>query len=360
MLLRWYPRVRRDLPWRRTKDPYRIWLSEIMLQQTRVEAVSRYYARFLDRFPDLASLARTSLDRVLATWSGLGYYRRARMLHAAAIEMVNGHGGRFPRTFDDALSLPGIGRSTAGAILSIAYDLPFPVLDGNVQRVLCRYFALDGDPRRAPLESRLWEIAAEVVGRGAPGDVNQALMEIGATVCLPAGNARCDECPVNQTCRARALGRVAELPRSKKRAPLVPETWLVALVEIRGCYLVRRRDEKLLHGMWELPTRVAPRLRNSLLTARELVADELRRLGVPVRVGPQVMTHRQAISGRNVLHRVFAAGPRTAVSLNGSKVRSKVAEARAQVALLPPRTILRLSITTATRRILERFEHHEA
>jgi len=184
-LLHWYDAERRDLPWRRTTDPYRILVSEIMLQQTRVDTVIPRYARFLDRFPDLAALATASLDDVLAEWSGLGYYRRARNLHAAARAIVNDHAGRFPRQYTLLRALPGLGDYTAAAVAGIAFGEPHVGIDGNVNRVLCRYFGIAEAPTRAAVRRQLTAAAESLLAEHAPGDVTQALMELGAQVCTP-------------------------------------------------------------------------------------------------------------------------------------------------------------------------------
>ena len=223
-----------------------------MLQQTRVDVVLPYYRHFLRRFPSVRRLAGAPLDDVLAAWAGLGYYRRARMLHAAAREIVREHGGRVPGDVESFHRLPGVGRYTAGAVLSIAFGYPLPVLDGNVARVLSRY---DGvavsyrDPRGA---RTLWERASTLVPMRDPGAWNQALMELGATICTPR-SPRCEECPVSGTCRAFLEGRVAELPPPLKRRATVGIRRAVALVEWRGRWLVERLSGALLDGLWEPP-----------------------------------------------------------------------------------------------------------
>jgi A/G-specific adenine glycosylase len=217
-LLGWFRQYRRDLPWRRTKDPYRIWLSEIMLQQTRVAAVIPYYERFLERFPDVHALAAEPQEEVLRLWSGLGYYSRARNLQSAAQEIVAKHEGVFPRAEKDALALPGIGRYTAAAILSIAYGAKHAVLDGNVARVLARIFAVRGDLRDAKRWHSLQQSANALLDLESPSDWNQAMMELGATLCTPQ-SPQCLLCPVTQFCQARKLGLADSIPaRRKKRA----------------------------------------------------------------------------------------------------------------------------------------------
>jgi A/G-specific adenine glycosylase len=346
-LLAWYERGHRDLPWRRARGSWPIWVSEIMLQQTRVETVLPYYARFLERFPDAKALSSAPLADVLASWSGLGYYRRARMLHAAAAEVVREHGGEFPRELGRARELPGIGRSTAGAIVSIAYGVRAPVLDGNVKRVLARLFALRGDPDAKPLEARLWELAQEFVDCERPGDVNQVLMELGATVCLPFAAVRCDECPVRALCRARAEGIVAEVPEKRTRSPLVAQTWLCAVASHAGRRLVHQRPANgLLQGMWEFPTFEAPRGLATGAHRSHLAAALRERFDADFEVGRELLTHRQVVSNRKVTQRVFAATPKGAL---GGAAR-----------WLDDGEIAARGITMATRKILARLRDEAA
>jgi A/G-specific adenine glycosylase len=253
-LVAWYRRHRRDLPWRRSSDPYAIWIAEIMLQQTTVQAVLPYYDRFLRRFPDPVSLARARLASVLAAWSGLGYYRRARHLHAAARRIRHLHKGRFPSRFEEILALPGVGRYTAGAIASIAFGQQRPILDGNVARVLSRHLGLEGDPRAATNTRRLWSAATSLVEAStAPGDLNQALMELGATLCTPS-TPDCDRCPLALCCVARRAGRQGEIPPPRRRRKQITVPLRLALIERRGRVLLRRRDgTALMDGLWELP-----------------------------------------------------------------------------------------------------------
>ncbi len=252
-LLRWYDHNRRELPWRATRDPYAIWVSEAMLQQTRVETVIPYYQRFLERFPDVAALASADLDDVLGVWQGLGYYSRARNLREAARVVVDELGGRIP---DDAASLrrlPGVGRYTAGALASIAFDRPEPVVDANVARVLARLLGIREDVKRADVARRLWDEAAALARGPRPGDLNQALMELGATVCTPRA-PRCPVCPLRGSCDAYRKGDAAELPVLARRAEPRALEAAAALVLRRGRALaVRRPPEGLLGGLWELP-----------------------------------------------------------------------------------------------------------
>jgi A/G-specific adenine glycosylase len=249
-LLAWFDQYKRDLPWRRTRDPYRIWLAEIMLQQTRVPVAIPYYQRFLHAFPTVKKLARAPAERVLRHWAGLGYYQRARHLHAAAKKIVRKHGGRFPRGLEDALALPGVGAYTARAVLSIAHRQPVAVVDGNVARVLARVFLLkdaDVDNRAA-----FQELADRLVARRRPGDFNQALMELGSTVCLPR-RPRCPACPLEKLCAARRAGLERRFPRrAAKRAR--PRVTLSVVVPRRdGRVLLVREPQGLFSGLWHFP-----------------------------------------------------------------------------------------------------------
>jgi A/G-specific adenine glycosylase len=243
-LMRWYDESRRDLPWRRTRDPYRIWVSEMMLQQTRVAAVLEFYRRFLERFPDAHSLASAKEADVVAAWSGLGYYRRARAMHATAKTVVNELSGRFPRTPAELEQLPGIGRYTAAAIGSIAFGYPVAVVDGNVERVLSRVI---GKELRDREES--WIHGELLLDKNRPGDWNQAMMELGATVCHPS-DPKCLVCPIRNWCKEPGR-EVKKLQASRKQKQL-----LYGLAQRRGSvYLVQRsKKSSLMAGMWELPS----------------------------------------------------------------------------------------------------------
>ncbi len=254
-LLAWYDAHKRALPWRASRDPYRVWISEAMLQQTRVETVIPYFARFLDRFPSLSTLAAAPVEDVLAVWSGLGYYSRARTLHAAARSIMAVHAGRMPDDREELRDLPGIGPYTAGAILSIAFDQPEPLVDGNVARVFSRVFEIAGEPTSPALTRELWERAEQLVGAGdRAGDWNQALMEVGALVCTPR-DPKCADCPLASDCGARRAGRVAELPWPKARKTAVGVELAVLVVERRGRYLLEQRPAiGRMAGLWQLPT----------------------------------------------------------------------------------------------------------
>lgn len=239
-LLRWFDRNRRPLPWRADRNPYRVWISEIMLQQTRVAVVRERYPIFLRRFPGLEQLAAAKLPEVLAAWSGLGYYRRARALHAAARHLVM-KGSRFPGTAQKLAELPGIGRYTAAAIASIAFDQPCAAVDGNVERVLSRLFRIR--------KRRAWNVAAELLDPRRPGDFNQAMMELGATLCLPQA-PRCAECPVFEWCRTRCGGSASQVHSIRRKKPVAYRL----AVRNHSVFLVKRGDHKsLMPGLWELP-----------------------------------------------------------------------------------------------------------
>lgn len=257
-LLAWYDANRRELPWRDCGDPYRVWLSEMMLQQTQVATVIPYFERFTARWPTVRDLAAASLDDVLHAWAGLGYYARARNLHKAARMVVDEFGGSFPDTVENLLKLPGVGRYSAGAIASIAFSKKAAVVDGNVARVLARLFVIEDDVRVGAGRDRAWTIAESLVPAKRPGDFNQAVMELGATVCLPGSGARCLTCPLRNECGAAAAGRAAELPVRTKATRVLNETHVVIAIERRGKWLMLRRPEGgLWGGLWEMPSGVA-------------------------------------------------------------------------------------------------------
>jgi A/G-specific adenine glycosylase len=253
-LLRWYRRAKRDLPWRRDPTPYRVWVSEIMLQQTTVAAVTPKYEAFLHRFPTLAQLAAASEESVLKHWAGLGYYSRARNLRRAALAVVEGHGGTFPSDFDAVLALPGIGRYTAGAMLSIAFGKPYPLVDGNVIRVFSRLFGMKGRAKDAAFAKTMWPVAERLMPAKDPGDWNQALMELGATVCTPESPS-CGACPVAHRCVAFNKGLQDKLPLLETRREPVPVRWTCLWIEKDGHVLIWKRSEKerLLKNLWGLP-----------------------------------------------------------------------------------------------------------
>jgi len=254
-LLSWYEKAKRDLPWRRTRDPYAVWISETMLQQTRVATVIPFYERFLAALPTVGALAEAPEQQVLALWSGLGYYRRARMLHAAAKQVVSAHGSRLPEAVEELRGLQGVGAYTAGAIASIAFGRRAAVVDGNIIRVLARLYCIEDDVRAARGNAGMWALAQGLVDRlrGESGDWNQALMELGATVCAPR-EPKCDECPVRGECSGRASGKAKQLPRmSRKGRPFTVERVAVVLASPARVLLARRRVDRLFGGLWEPP-----------------------------------------------------------------------------------------------------------
>jgi len=277
-LLEWYGREGRKLPWRDIGDPYRILVSEIMLQQTRVSTVLNYYPAFLERFPTVADLAAASEDEVLALWSGLGFYRRAKNLRACAREVMSLYRGKLPEDPEQLGSLPGIGRYTVGAILSAAHNARLPILDGNVIRVLSRLFCIEGDPGSARVNKQLWWLAGEVLPEDRPGDFNQSLMDLGATVCKPLAPS-CGRCPLAELCDARAAGVAEDYPHAGRRTK-VTFVQRVALFVARpdASFLLQRRPASgLLAGMWELPARVLKEDEQPSLVVRELSQQ----LGLP-------------------------------------------------------------------------------
>jgi A/G-specific adenine glycosylase len=290
-LLDWYDEAGRDLPWRHTRDPYAVWVSEVMLQQTRVETVIPYYQRFLESFPTPQALAEADEDAVLSCWSGLGYYRRARLLHAGVREVVAQYGGKVPEDADARRALPGVGRYTAGAIGSIAFDKEEPIVDGNVTRVLARLLRIETQVGTSATTKRLWSEAAQLVPGERPGDFNQALMELGAMICTPK-RPRCDSCPVTEQCEALARGEVERLPVKRERRPPT-EVDLAAVVATRGrgadrqVWLVKG-NQPLFGGLWGVP--MAEDNARAALTEAGLRA---RLASAPVGEVEHVLTHRR-------------------------------------------------------------------
>ena len=313
---RWYQRSARRLPWRATRDPYAIWVSEIMLQQTRVDTVVPYYERFMARYGDVRALADAPLEEVLKQWSGLGYYRRARQLVLAAREVVTRYGGRIPTTAEGLQALPGIGRYTAGAIASIAYDEPAPVVDGNVIRVLARLYGYERDMRSAEGQRWAWSRAADLMPLQHPGQHNQALMELGATVCTPR-SPRCETCPLQVHCEAYATRRTGELPVLKKK--VAPRPWVLVAAVVSspraGEVVLGQRREGLYGGMWEPPLVEAA----DLDAARPLLAElGVCKVGTLLEAGRvrHVLSHRrmQITVSKAQVGRRFGLGSQTNAS----------------------------------------------
>ena len=290
-LLAWWDASRRDMPWRGRSDPYAIWVSEVMLQQTRVETVREYYRRFLRRFPTVGALARADLDDVLKAWEGLGYYSRARNLHAAARRVASDFGGKVPGTLVELRRLEGVGAYTAGAIASIAFGLDEPVLDGNVVRVLSRLFRIGADPRTARTRKKLLALARSLIPPGQAAAVNQALMDLGATVCLPRA-PRCTACPLRALCRAAARGEQDKLPWKPPRKA-VPHFDIAAGVvwKRRRVLIDRRKADAMLGGLWEFPG--GKRRRGE--TLEDAVVREVREeVGIEVAPAGRLATVRHA------------------------------------------------------------------
>ncbi len=302
-LLAWYRKHHRKLPWRASRDPYRIWVSEIMLQQTQVATAVPYYERFLERFPDVDALARARSADVLAAWAGLGYYRRARHLHEAAGVVVREHAGRVPSDPRAFAALPGVGRYTLGAVLSMGFGRPLPVLDGNVARVFSRLTAAPVSVKRPADAKRLWAMAEYLMPAGSrsprgshqPGQWNQALMELGALVCTPRA-PRCPACPVRAQCKARARGVQHELPPAAVRRAVERVRRAVACVWDRGRLLVAKRDGPLLDGLWEPPGTDLARGED----AAAALAARLAELGVRARIADTGRRERHTITHRDI------------------------------------------------------------
>jgi A/G-specific adenine glycosylase len=304
----WYRDNARDLPWRRTRDPYAIWVSEVMLQQTRVATVIPYFERWMQRFPTLEVLAAAREEDVLHAWQGLGYYSRARGLLRGARAVVERHGGRMPDDVPSLRSLPGIGPYTAGAIASIAFDRPAPIVDGNVVRVLTRVYGLTGDPAKSPLKQRIWRLAEELVPERGARDFNQALMELGATVCAPK-TAECSDCPLARSCVARTRGWQDRLPELGKRPKVTAMRMVAAVIEKNGRVLVARLgdDAPRWAGMWQFP--------NVELTDGESGEAGVTRLmtaiGLRGGIGERVLTLRHSVTRYRIqleVYRVSARG----------------------------------------------------
>jgi A/G-specific adenine glycosylase len=299
-LLAHYDAHARDLPWRRTRDPYAIWVSEVMLQQTRVDTVLRYYEPFLARFPSATALATADEDAVLACWSGLGYYRRARLLHAGVREVVARYGGRVPEESVARRNLPGVGRYTAGAIGSIAFDRAEPLVDGNVARVFARLFGIDTPLGRADTQARLWTLAEALVPGPRPGALNQALMELGATVCTKAAPG-CTQCPVAEHCQARAHDRVRSLPVVRRKRPPKPVALVGVVVRTaQQELLLVRGQEALFAGLWNLPMCEG--------RDRRAAAALLHALGIRARLSTKALGEiEHVLTHRRLRVRLFAA-----------------------------------------------------
>jgi len=296
-LLAWFEQDRRDLPWRQSKDPYRVWVSEIMLQQTQVKTVIPYFEAFVRRFPGVRALAKARLEDVLQLWSGLGYYRRAKHLHEAARLIVERHRGRFPRSLEEAVALPGLGRYSAGAVLSIAYGLDLPVVDGNVMRVFSRLVASERDPRSTEGQKVLWKLAEWLLPQGRAGDFNQALMELGARICTPKA-PDCPRCPLAAECRAQKTGKPERYPVRSARKP--------TRICYQACAVIARNGKVLLEydtrgrwyrDLWHLPFF---ELRSERLAEKSLREQVRQRFGLEVELAGRILKNQFTVT----VHRV--------------------------------------------------------
>ncbi len=306
-MLAWFSQYARVLPFRGAKDPYAIWLSEIMLQQTQVKTVIPYYERFLKKLPTIEALAAARLDIILKLWQGLGYYTRAKSLHKAAQAIVEKHNGVFPNDFESILALPGIGRYTAGAIASIAFGLQKPVLDGNVIRVLCRLYAIKENPADAKVRETLWTIAEELLPEKNCGDWNQSLMELGSEICTPK-NPLCQSCPVQQFCLAWRDNLQNELPIRKKVKATPHYTVVVALtVNEQGKILIdKRKPEGFLGGMWELP---GGKKKKGETFTEAIEREVLEETGLTVKAGKKLCVVKHVYSHFSVSLHTYLCSP---------------------------------------------------
>ena len=290
LLLDWYDANRRVLPFRGTRDPYAVWISEIMLQQTRTDTVSGYYTRFLNRFPNIAALAQADEQEVLKYWEGLGYYSRARNLHKAAQIMQREYGGRFPAAYEGIRALPGVGDYTAAAVASIAYRLPYPAIDGNLTRVLARVHGVREDVGRPSVKRLIHELGEREIDRERPGDWNQALMDLGATICVP-GTPDCARCPLQAQCDAYAQGDADQLPIRAAARPPVPVDVGVGLVIAEGRVLTIKRDAALLKGLWTFLLCEGDSTPEGMARKLEALGMQANRI-IPLGEARHVFTHR--------------------------------------------------------------------
>lgn len=342
-LLEWYSDSARDLPWRQTRDAYRIWISEIMLQQTQVATVIDYYRRFLKRFPDVRALAIAEEPEVLQLWSGLGYYRRARQLHEAAKRIVEDFDGKFPKRFEDILGLPGIGRYTAGAIASFAYDQPKPILEANTLRLLSRLIGLRDDPRGKNGQQLLWDFAEQWVQldnaaspdttaggnrrstdvTSSPSAINQALMEVGALVCKPQ-DPQCTTCPLAEICRAYEEGLQNEIPLKATKQKFIPVDHALAIVRHRGKMLFRQNEKgQWWEGLWDYPRleldpSTAKLVTRSDPTAKhgDLLSEHFQTtFALDLEFGASVRTIKHGVTKYRISLHCFEAAPQETVKL---------------------------------------------
>ena len=302
LLIGWYRNNKRSMPWRDTRDAYKIWISEIMLQQTQVATVHDYYARFIRQLPTVADLAEASRADVMKLWEGLGYYGRARNMHDAAKQIMVRFNGIFPDTFEDLLHLPGIGQYTAGAILSIAFDQPVPVVDGNVMRVLTRLFHITDNISRMKSRTRLWDIANALLPPEHPGDFNQALMELGALVCVPRVPV-CASCPLKSMCEANRLSLQNQLPVKSPRKPVPHYDVTAGIIWKNDHFLITLRPPKgLLGGLWEFPGGKKEKKENLRNCLKREIFEELQ---IKIAVGDHLVSIKHAYTHFRITLHVF-------------------------------------------------------
>ena len=343
-LLEWYQREKRDLPWRNTDDPYHILVSEFMLQQTQVKTVIPYYQRWLKSFPTTETLAGAREPRVLKHWEGLGYYSRARNLHRSAKLMVNEFNGNVPDSWDEILKLPGVGRYTAGAVLSIAFNRNVPVLDGNVKRVLSRLFCLMENGSSSASENRLWQVAEKMVPSRLQGDFNQALMELGATVCLPQ-NPLCLLCPLSSACIAKKDNVQGNFPPAKVKAISKKIEVSAAVIHRNGKTYIQQRPQKgLMGGLWEFPGgKIEKGETPEECLSREIVEE----LGVQIKIKEKILTIKHSYTQFRVTLHVF-----TCTLLSG-KIRATCCE---QWKWVSPQNINKYPFPAANVKILDHLK----
>jgi A/G-specific adenine glycosylase len=321
-LLAWYGKHARDLPWRKSRDPYRVWISEIMLQQTQVATVRDYFLRFVREFPNVRRLAAADEQQVLRLWEGLGYYRRARQLHAAAQKIVTEHGGRFPQAVDELRELPGIGRYTAGAIASIAFDQRAPILEANTIRLLSRLIAYRADPLSTVGQRVLWQVAEDILPQRSVAQFNQALMELGSLVCTPS-EPKCCGCPLSSVCAANTAGMQREIPRPKPPKIYTDVREAVVVVRRNGRVLMRRcAANERWAGLWDFP-RFELEAEGPLFAQEEIVRKVLAQTGITCSPAPLWKTLKHGVTRFRITldcyHAPYVAG--RARTSNGRVVR---------------------------------------
>jgi A/G-specific adenine glycosylase len=305
-LLAWYAKNARELPWRQSRDPYRVWISEIMLQQTQVATVRDYFTRFIRAFPNVRRLAAADEQQVLRQWEGLGYYRRARQLHAAAQRIVREHGGRFPRSPEELRKLPGIGRYTAGAIASIAFDQRAPILEANTIRLLSRLIGYREDPLAAAGQQLLWQVAEDILPQKNVGQFNQALMEVGSLICTPS-EPKCHECPLSSLCASFAAGLQHEIPSAKRRPPSIERREAAVIVRKNGRVLMRRcGPQERWAGLWDFP-RFELRSEGPLFAGKEIVQKLQAQTGVTCSTPTLLSTMKHGVTRYRITLDCYAA-----------------------------------------------------